>query len=100
MIVALRRSARSPSDRSGDRQLVRKANTDPTSTEGRRVLLSESLVAARLTAMIDEFAKAYLHDDLQWARTSLVGKLDGLSEYDIRRPLTLTGTNLLGLVKH
>jgi hypothetical protein len=29
-----------------------------------------------------------------------VGKLEGLSEYDIRRPLTPTGTNLLGLVKH
>jgi hypothetical protein len=27
-------------------------------------------------------------------------KLDGLSEYDIRRPLVPTGTNLLGLVKH
>ena len=27
-------------------------------------------------------------------------KLDGLPEYDIRRPLTGTGTNLLGLVKH
>ena len=27
-------------------------------------------------------------------------KLDGLSEYDVRRPLTSTGTNLLGLVKH
>lgn len=27
-------------------------------------------------------------------------KLEGLSEYDIRRPLTSTGTNLLGLVKH
>jgi hypothetical protein len=27
-------------------------------------------------------------------------KLDGLSEFDIRRPLTSTGTNLLGLVKH
>jgi hypothetical protein len=27
-------------------------------------------------------------------------KLDGLGEYDIRRPLTPTGTNLLGLVKH
>jgi hypothetical protein len=26
--------------------------------------------------------------------------MDGLSEYDIRRPLTLTGTNLLGFVKH
>lgn len=27
-------------------------------------------------------------------------KLQGLSEYDIRRPMTPTGTNLLGLVKH
>ena len=27
-------------------------------------------------------------------------KLEGLSEYDIRRPLTPTGTNLLGVVKH
>lgn len=28
------------------------------------------------------------------------GKVEGLSEYDVRRPLTRTGTNLLGLVKH
>ena len=27
-------------------------------------------------------------------------KLDGLTEYDIRRPMVPTGTNLLGLVKH
>lgn len=33
-------------------------------------------------------------------RDALVWKLDGLSEYDIRRPMTPTGTNLLGLVKH
>jgi len=50
--------------------------------------------------MIDEFAKSYLHDDLRDVRAALVGKLDGLSEYDVRRPLTRTGTNLLGLVKH
>jgi len=50
--------------------------------------------------MIDEFAKEYLRNDLGWARASLLGKLDGLSEYDARRPLTRTGTNLLGLVKH
>ena len=50
--------------------------------------------------MIDEFAKEYLHGDLRWIREALVWKLDGLSEYDIRRPLTSTGTNLLGLVKH
>ena len=37
---------------------------------------------------------------LQVAREALLWKLDGLSEYDIRRPLTATGTNLLGLVKH
>jgi uncharacterized damage-inducible protein DinB len=37
---------------------------------------------------------------LQVAREALLWKLDGLSEYDIRRPLTPTGTNLLGLVKH
>ena len=34
------------------------------------------------------------------ARESLVWKLEGLGEYDVRRPLTPTGTNLLGLVKH
>jgi Protein of unknown function (DUF664) len=50
--------------------------------------------------MIDEFAKAYLHDELREVREVLVDKLDGLGEYDIRRPLTGTGTNLLGLVKH
>jgi uncharacterized damage-inducible protein DinB len=37
---------------------------------------------------------------LQVARDALVWKLDGLSEYDARRPLTPTGTNLLGLIKH
>lgn len=30
----------------------------------------------------------------------MLARLDGLSEYDRRRPLTPTGTNLLGLVKH
>ncbi|CAL9477943.1 DinB family protein [Streptomyces sp. enrichment culture] len=37
---------------------------------------------------------------LQSARDALLWKLDGLAEYDIRRPATPTGTNLLGLVKH
>lgn len=50
--------------------------------------------------MIDEFAKDYLHDHLRWIREALVWKLDGLSEYDSRRSLTSTRTNLLGLVKH
>ena len=50
--------------------------------------------------MIDDFAKEYLLDDLRCARDAVLWKLDGLSEYDARRPLTATGTNLLGLVKH
>lgn len=44
--------------------------------------------------------KSDLHHYLQAARDALLWKLDGLSEYDIRRPLTPTGTNLLGLIKH
>ncbi|MFV8126981.1 DUF664 domain-containing protein [Streptomyces syringium] len=50
--------------------------------------------------MIDEFAKDNLHGRLRRDRKALFWKLDGLSEYDARRPLTATGTNLLGLVKH
>jgi hypothetical protein len=44
--------------------------------------------------------KADLRRYLQVARDAVVWKLDGLSEYDIRRPLVPTGTNLLGLIKH
>jgi Protein of unknown function (DUF664) len=44
--------------------------------------------------------KSDLHHYLKLARGAVVWKLDGLSEYDVRRPLTPTGTNLLGLVKH
>jgi hypothetical protein len=44
--------------------------------------------------------KEELHRKLQASRTVLLSKLDNLSEYDRRRPMTPTGTNLLGLVKH
>ena len=44
--------------------------------------------------------KDELHRKLQNSRAVLLSKLDGLSEYDRRRPMTPTGTNLLGLVKH
>ncbi len=44
--------------------------------------------------------KADLRRYLQAGRDALLWKLDGLGEYDVRRPLTATGTNLLGLVKH
>ncbi len=44
--------------------------------------------------------KADLLGYLRVRRGDLLAKLDGLGEYDIRRPMTPTGTNLLGLVKH
>jgi len=47
-----------------------------------------------------ESPKAVLHRYLRTTRGALLWKLDGLSEYDVRRPMTTTGTNLLGLVKH
>ncbi|MEV0478671.1 DUF664 domain-containing protein [Streptomyces prunicolor] len=50
--------------------------------------------------MISPDFKADLRVFLQDSRDALLWKLEGLSEYDIRRPLTPTGTNLLGLVKH
>ena len=37
---------------------------------------------------------------LQSSRDAVVWKLEGLSERDMRWPMTRTGTNLLGLVKH
>jgi uncharacterized damage-inducible protein DinB len=44
--------------------------------------------------------KADLARYLVRGREALLWKLDGLSEFDARRPLTPTGTNVLGLVKH
>jgi Protein of unknown function (DUF664) len=44
--------------------------------------------------------KEELHAKLRASRAVLLSKLDGLSEYDRRRPMTTSGTNLLGLVKH
>jgi uncharacterized damage-inducible protein DinB len=44
--------------------------------------------------------KADLQRYLQIGRDAVLWKLDGLSEYNVRRPMTPTGTNLLGLVKH
>ena len=44
--------------------------------------------------------KTMLQRYLQEVREALLWKCDGLSEHDLRLPRTLTGTNLLGLVKH
>jgi uncharacterized damage-inducible protein DinB len=47
-----------------------------------------------------EDPKDTLIEYLQSGRDAMVYKVEGLSEYDARRPMTPTGTNLLGLVKH
>lgn len=44
--------------------------------------------------------KETLHRYLRMQRDALASKLDGVSEYDARRPQVPTGTNLLGIVKH
>jgi len=53
-----------------------------------------------LAGMTETDPKAELQFYLTRARDALLWKTEGLSEYDVRRPLVPTGTNLLGLVKH
>jgi uncharacterized damage-inducible protein DinB len=57
-------------------------------------------IGAILYGMTPPDEKADLHRYLTIAREALLWKLEGLSEYDVRRPMVPTGTNLLGLVKH
>jgi uncharacterized damage-inducible protein DinB len=62
--------------------------------------LNEHRQACHNRPMTENDPKADLHRYLQVAREALLWKLEDASEYDIRRPMTPTGTNLLGLVKH
>ena len=41
-----------------------------------------------------------LRTSLAVAQNNLIWKLEGLSDDDLRRPMTLTSTNLIGVVKH
>jgi hypothetical protein len=41
-----------------------------------------------------------MHRYLRTERDQLLATIDGLGEYDMRRPMTPTGTNLLGILKH
>jgi uncharacterized damage-inducible protein DinB len=50
--------------------------------------------------MSDADQKATLLEYLRTGRKAVLWKLEGLSDYDVRRPLVPTGTNLLGLIKH
>jgi len=58
------------------------------------------MVTGDMLERMSEQHKADLRRYLQQGREAIVWKLARLSEYDVRRPLTPTGTNLLGLVKH
>ena len=73
---------------------------NPIGPGGRTGARPLSAAAGTLPRMAAPDPKADLHRYLQAARDAVLWKLDGLGEYDIRRPLTPTGTNLLGLVKH
>jgi len=53
-----------------------------------------------LGRMSAEDEKTTLLTYLRGGRKAVLWKLDGLSDHDVRRPMTPTGTNLLGLVKH
>lgn len=44
--------------------------------------------------------KESLHASLDGHRDAVLWKLDGLDDEQLRRPMTPSGTNLLGLVKH
>ena len=50
--------------------------------------------------MAERDQKEVLHRYLRAGREALLWKLEGLAPYDARRPMTPTGTNLVGLVKH
>lgn len=62
--------------------------------------MAGAIVAGMSKDTDDDEARAELLHYLQSAREAMLWKLEGLSDYDVRRPLTPTGTNLLGLVKH
>jgi hypothetical protein len=47
--------------------------------------------------MVGDPAKEYLHSDLREVREVLLWRVEGRTEYNARRPLTSTGTNLPGL---
>jgi hypothetical protein len=67
---------------------------------GREKHAQTRVIGSMLAGMTGSDPKAELHFYLTRARDALLWKMDGLSEYNVRRPLVPTGTNLLGLVKH
>jgi hypothetical protein len=62
------------------------------------IIIAIQRIMRRGSAVSD--VKEELHRNLQASRAALLSKVGNLSEHDLRRPMTPTGTNLLGLVKH
>lgn len=50
--------------------------------------------------MTDADLKTELTAQLGRLNDAVLAKADGLSEYDLRRPMTPTGSNILGIIKH
>src|SRR5438445_12561644 len=74
----------------------RRSNHTHCHVEARRTTLRP--VAKRVPFLGGE--KESLHVALDRHRDAVLWKLEGLSDEDLRRPMTPSGTNLLGLVKH
>jgi hypothetical protein len=64
----------------------------------RRLGSGENRLAQHYIHRMD--SKRIIHRYLDNQRRALLAKLDGVGERDVRWPMTRTGTNLLGLVKH
>ena len=65
-----------------------------------RAAASPRGAVTRLAGMSGTDTKAVLRSYLRQARDAVLWKLEGLSEYEVRRPMVPTGANLLGLIKH
>ena len=59
-----------------------------------------TICAPSLTGVTATYLKADLVERLDRLNQAVLYKLDDLSEYDVRRPMTSTATNLLGVAFH
>ncbi len=80
--------------------LPRRQVLDPDAVSTTAEGLATRTAGCHARVVLDDLAKPQLHDCLKRLREAVVAKTDGLSEYEVRRPMTTTGTNLLGLIKH
>ncbi|MBT1595733.1 DinB family protein [Curtobacterium flaccumfaciens] len=79
---------------------VHPASTSTLAASGNALLSDEGSAPTPDQAAADAAVKQTLHRYLQKHRAALLAKLDGLAERQARWPVTPTGTNVLGLVKH